>query len=74
MSPIRVTCPTQVTIVVLITQIVGEKNRSWALRFFGGSCGYTSVMKKGAPNIKIMELWEDTECIINYFISPGIGI
>jgi hypothetical protein len=31
-------------------------------------------MNKGAPNIKIMELWEDTECIINYFISPGIGL
>ena len=37
--------------------------------FFGSSCKYMPVMNKGAPNIKIMWFWEDTEWILNYDIS-----
>jgi len=67
--------PTQVIIVVLINQIiVGEEYRSGALSFFRSSCRYMPVMNKAAPNIKIMGFWEDTECILNYILSPGTGI
>jgi hypothetical protein len=59
----------------LINQIiVGEEYSSWALSFFGSSCRYVPIMKKGVPNIKIMGFWEDTEYILNYIIYPGTGI